>query len=150
MARMHARRKGKSGSRKPSVKSPEWVRYKPAEIVKLVEKMGSKGMQSAAIGRELRDVYGVPDVKALTGKKISSILKETKNYGELPEDLFNLLKRAVKIKKHLEVSKKDLHSNEGFRRAESKIKRLVKYYKDKKVLDKNWVYDIETAKILVE
>ncbi len=150
MARMHSRMRGKSGSSKPSDKSPKWVRYKPAEVEKLVIKMGGKGLQSATIGRELRDVYGVPDVKALTGKKVSSILKDNKVYSELPEDLFNLLKRAVKVKKHLETSKKDKHSDTGFRRIEGKIKRLVKYYKAKKVLDKTWAYNIDTAKILVE
>jgi small subunit ribosomal protein S15 len=79
-----------------------------------------------------------------------AILKESENYSELPEDLFNLLKRAVKIKKHLEENKKDIHSDRGFKLIESKIKRLVKYYKNKKVLDKKWTYNIETAKILVE
>ena len=149
---MHTRKRGKSGSNKPLISdSKKWVSYKPEEIEKLVIKFGSKGAQSAVIGSELRDSYGIPDVKELTGKKISFILKESKNYGELPEDLFNLLKRAVKIKKHLEDNnKKDLHSTRGFRLIESKIKRLVKYYKAKKVLENNWTYNIETAKILIE
>ena len=151
MARMHSRKRGKSGSTKPDKKEvPKWVRYKPAEIEKLIEKMGSKGLQSAEIGRVLRDVYGVPDSKIITGKKVSAVLKKTNTYGELPEDLFNLLKRAVRAKKHLEKNKKDIHSDHGYRLIESKIKRLVKYYKAKKVLDKTWTYNIETAKILVE
>ena len=151
MARMHTRKRGQSGSVKPlSKEAPKWVRYKPAEVEKLVEKMGSKGMQSAQIGTNLRDVYGVPDVKIITGKKISHILKKSGSYSELPEDLFNLLKRAVKVKKHLESNKKDLHSTTGLKRVESKIRRLAKYYKAKKALDKSWIYDIEKAKILVE
>ena len=151
MARMHTRRKGKSSSLKPDIKkSPEWVSYKPGEVEKLVTKLGSKGVQSSNIGRELRDVYGVPDVKVITGKNISRLLKDSKNYGEIPEDLFNLLQRAVKVKKHLESNKKDLHSDHGFRMLESKIKRLVKYYKSRNVLDKAWAYNIETAKILIE
>ncbi len=150
MARMHARVRGKSGSTKPKDSDLSWVRYKPEEIVKLVEKLGSKGMQSADIGRELRDIYGIPDVKRLTGKKISQILKESGNYSELPEDMFNLLKRAVRIKKHLEKNKKDLHSKRGLQLVESKIRRLAKYYKKKGYIDAKWRYDIEKAKILVE
>lgn len=151
MARMHARKRGKSGSTKPSSKEkPEWVRYKPKEVEELVKKLGNEGVQSAEIGRRLRDVYGIPDVKVLTGKRISSILKENELYAELPEDLLNLLKRAVKVKKHLENNKKDIHSNRGFKLIESKIKRLVKYYKSKGVLPKSWVYNIKAAKIIVE
>ena len=151
MARMHTRKRGKSGSTKPVSKEvPSWVSYKPGEVEKLVVKMGSKGVQSTTIGRELRDVYGIPDVKSITKKKISKILKDSGNYSELPDDLFNLLIRAVKVKKHLEQNKKDLHSNQGFKRVESKIKRVVKYYKSRNVLDKKWAYNIETAKILIE
>ncbi|PIU61306.1 30S ribosomal protein S15 [archaeon CG07_land_8_20_14_0_80_38_8] len=151
MARMHSHSKGKSGSNKPlRTESPKWVGYKGNEVEKLVQKMGSKGMQSAQIGAVLRDEYGVPDVRLITGKKLSHIMKESNNYGEMPEDLFNLLKRAVKVKKHLESSRKDLHSNYGFKLIESKIKRLVKYYKNKKILPSDWTYNIESAKILVE
>lgn len=148
---MHTRKRGKSGSNKPFNKdSPKWVRYKSKEVEKLVQKMGSQGLDSASIGAKLRDVYGIPDVKKLTGKKISAILKESEVYSELPEDLFNLLKRAVKVKKHLEQNNKDIHSNTGFKRIESKIRRLVKYYKKKRVLEPAWNYNIETAKILIE
>lgn len=151
MARMHTRKRGKSGSLKPNTNSaPKWVKYKAKEIEKLVVKMGEKGIQSTDIGRELRDQYGIPDVKILTNKKISTILKENKVYSELPEDLFNLLKRAVHVKKHLEDNKKDLHSKRGFKLVESKIRRLVKYYKSKNVIENKWVYNIEKAKLIVE
>jgi small subunit ribosomal protein S15 len=151
MARMHSRRKGRHGSTKPVRDSkPSWVKYKPKEVVQLVEKLGKKGMQSAEIGRELRDSYGIPSVKTITGKKISSILKEAKVYPKFPEDLLNLMKSAVNVYKHLEKNKKDLHSKRGFQLMESKIKRLVKYYKNKGVIDRTWKYSIDVAKLLVE
>ena len=50
----------------------------------------------------------------------------------------------------MEEKKKDLHSRRGFELIESKIRRLVKYYKAKKMLDKKWTYNIEKAKILIE
>ncbi len=151
MARMHARRKGKHGSTKPVRDSkPTWVKYKPKEVIKLVEKLGKKGIQSAEIGRVLRDTYGIPDVKIITKKKISTILKEAELYPDFPEDLMNLMKRAVNVSKHLENNKKDLHSRRGLKLIESKIMRLVKYYKNKGRIKKDWKYNIETAKLLVE
>ena len=150
MARMHSRKRGKSGSAKPKDSDLSWVRYSPEEIEKLIIKFGEKGLQSADIGRMLRDTYGIPDVKRLVGKKISQILKESNNYTELPEDLFNLLKKAVKIKKHMESNKKDLHSKRGLKLTESKIRRLAKYYKAKGHIEQKWTYNIEKAKIIVE
>ena len=107
-------------------------------------------LANAEIGRILRDVYGVPSVKVITGKKISSILKSAELYPKFPEDLLNLMKRAVNVHKHLEKNKKDLHSRRGFQLMESKIKRLVKYYKSKGVINPAWKYNISVAKLLVE
>ena len=43
MARMHARVKGKSGSKKPlESKVPKWVEKKPKEIITLVEKLSKQ------------------------------------------------------------------------------------------------------------
>ncbi|VVB76238.1 30S ribosomal protein S15 [Candidatus Tiddalikarchaeum anstoanum] len=148
---MYTRKRGRSGSLKPLTKPlQKWVSYKPEEVKKLVEKMGDKNMQSADIGRSLRDQYGIPDVKLVTGKKISSILKESKKYGELPEDLFNLIKRAVRVKKHLDLNKKDVHSKRGFDFMENKIRRLERYYKARKMLSPKWEYSIDKAKLIVE
>ncbi|MFA5303087.1 MAG: 30S ribosomal protein S15 [Candidatus Nanoarchaeia archaeon] len=150
MARMHSRAKGKSKSVKPILSnSKQWVSYKPDEIEKLVEKVGRTGARSSKVGMILRDSYGIPSVKDLTKKKLNKILVTTQKQ-ELPEDLFNLIKRAVNTRKHLDKNKKDVSGDHGFRLIESKIKRLVKYYKSKKVLDPSWTYNIKKAKLLVE
>ena len=40
MARMHSRKKGKSGSKKPPIKFiPKWVRYKKEDVEELVVKL---------------------------------------------------------------------------------------------------------------
>lgn len=150
MARMHARRRGKSGSKKPLRKSPPtWVRYKPEEVEALVIKLAKQGKRMAEIGMELRDVYGIPSVKMITKKKILKILREAGLEPEIPEDLMNLIKRAVLVRKHLETHKKDLHSKRGLQLIESKINRLVKYYKRKGKLPADWKYEPEKAKLLV-
>jgi len=151
MARIHARKKGKSRSTKPSIKTPQkWVRYKKAEIEKIIVKLAKEGHSSAEIGMILRDQYGVPSTKIVTGDKIVKVMKKNKLYPEIPEDLFNLLKKAVNLRQHMEKNKKDNTSKRGLELLESKIRRLGKYYVKKKILPQNWKYDYEKAKLLVQ
>ncbi len=64
MARMHARRRGSSGSVRPNRKDvPEWFNTDLAEIEKQVIEMKKEGVSSSVIGMVLRDKYGVPDIK---------------------------------------------------------------------------------------
>ena len=141
MARMHARRKGKSGSKKPLASTPpSWVSYKPKEVEMLIVKLAKQGLDSSKIGLMLRDSYGIPDVERLTKKKITRILKEKELTPELPEDMQNLTKRAMQIKKHLELHKKDRVSKRGLQLIEAKIRRLEKYYKKTKKIPANWKY----------
>jgi small subunit ribosomal protein S15 len=151
LARLHARKRGKAGSKKPSRKTPpKWVRYKKNEIEKLVLKFAKEGNSSSMIGLILRDQFGIPSVKKITGKTISDIMKENNAYPKLPEDLFNLLKQAVNLRDHLEKQKKDYTSKRGLELLESKIRRLGKYYVKKKILPEDWRYSPEKAKLLVQ
>jgi small subunit ribosomal protein S15 len=151
MARRYSRKKGKSRSKKPPIKiPPKWVKYKKEEVEALVIKLAKEGKSSATIGTILRDQFGIPDVKAITGKSISKIMKENEVYPPIPEDLLNLLRKAVNLREHLEKHKKDKHSRRGLELLESKIRRLGKYYVRKGVLPKDWTYSPEKAKLLVE
>jgi small subunit ribosomal protein S15 len=149
MARMYARKRGKSGSKKPLTKAT-WVEYKKEEVERLVCKLAKEGYSSAMIGLILRDQYGIPSVRDITGKKITKILKENNLAPKIPEDLFNLLKKAVNLRDHLEKHRKDKHSRRGLELLESKIRRLVKYYVRKGKLPKDWKYDPERAKLIVQ
>lgn len=150
MARMHSRKKGKSGSKKPVGKTKYvWVRYQPKEIEKLVIKLFNSGKSQSEIGIILRDNYGIPDVKTLTSKKIYQILKENKIVIDIPEDLKSLIKREIKILKHMETNKKDMPSKRGLQLTESKIRRLVKYYKKNGKLPSDWTYDRNRIKLLI-
>ena len=87
MARMHSRKKGKSGSKKPSKKSGySWMSYKPKEVEMLVLKLAKEGNNTSTIGIVLRDTYGIPDVKAITKKSISVILEKKELLPKLPEN----------------------------------------------------------------
>lgn len=148
MARMHARRKGKSGSKRVyRDHPPEWVEMKPEEVEKLVVELYKEGYEPSMIGMILRDRYGIPSVRQVTGKKLVKILKEHGVYTGLPEDLKALIKKAINLRKHLEVHKKDKHNMRGLQLIEAKIWRLSNYYKEKGVLPKDWKYDPEKLEI---
>lgn len=150
MARMHSRKKGKSGSTRPArLEKPVWVEYSAEEVENLVVKLARKGYSASMIGVVLRDSYGVPLVKVVTGKPISQILKDNEIEAPLPEELSNLVKKALTIRKHLESNHKDLESKKGLNRTESKIYRLIKYYKKKKKLPVDFKYDPEKIRTLV-
>jgi len=127
MARMHSRKKGKSGSNKLRGQPLDFVKYKKEEIKELILNMGKKNTPAAKIGLILRDKYGVPDVKAILGESITDILKKEKLY-KTPEDLENLKAKAKNIEKHMEKNKKDLNSKRHLGLTKAKIRRLVKYY----------------------
>jgi len=150
MARMHSRKKGKSGSTKPIAKAvPSWVRYKAKEVELLIVKLAKEGKTSSEIGIILRDSYGIPDVKTLTKKSVTKILEEKKLGAELPEDLMAVIRKNVLVRKHLENNKQDKTAKRGLQIADSKIKRLVDYYKNTGRLDKSWKYDPEKLKLII-
>lgn len=151
MARMHSRKKGKSGSNKPVQKAkPTWIRYKPKEIELLIVKFAKEGKTSSEIGIILRDVYGVPDVKLLIGKTVSKVLGEKNLLKELPEDLVALMKRSVFIRKHIENNKQDMTAKRGLQLTDSKIKRLIKYYKKAGKIPADWKFDPSKLKMYTE
>ena len=129
---------------------PEWVTYSDEEIEEMILKFNKEGKSTSEIGIVLRDQYGIPSVKDVTGERITEILKRNGQAGEYPEDLLNLIKRAVNIREHLEENPKDLHSKRGLMIIESKIRRLVKYYTRNNVLPEGWRYDPKTAALLVK
>lgn len=129
---------------------PEWVTYSDEEIEEMILKFNKEGKSTSEIGIILRDQYGIPSTKTVLGAKITEILKDNGTEFEYPEDLLNLIKRAVNIREHLEENPKDLHSKRGLMIIESKIRRLVKYYTRNNVLPEGWRYDPKTAALLVK
>ncbi len=151
MARVYSRGRGKHGSHKPPIKRiPRWLGYKREEVKDLVVKLAKERHSSAMVGTILRDQYGIPDVKVITGKTIAKIMKENELYPQMPEDMLNLLRKAVNLREHLTRSKQDKHSKKGLENLESKIRRLGKYYSREGMLPKDWKYNAEQAKLIVQ
>jgi small subunit ribosomal protein S15 len=147
---MYARTRGQSGSVRPYRKeAPEWSNTDVTAIEKVIVDLSKEGVSTARIGLVLRDRYGVPDVKLATGKRIGQIVKEKGLEGAIPEDLKNLMIKALGLRKHLAENRKDVHNKRQMQLTESKVRRLVKYYVSSGKLPKGWVYKPETAEILL-
>lgn len=147
---MHTRKKGKSASHKPVGKtSYAWVQADKAAVLKAIEKLSKEGKSEADIGRVLRDEYGVPSVQVMFGMKLSKLLKENSLQKEYPSDLMHLIRKAVRLSAHLGGNKRDYHNRMKLHNVESKIKRLVYYYRGNR-LPADWKYSPEEAALLVK
>jgi small subunit ribosomal protein S15 len=147
---MHSRGKGKAGSTKPYLtEAPEWVPMKQKDVEKLIVQLYKQGNSQAHIGVILRDQYGIPSIRLVTGKKLLTILKENDMATRYPEDLISLIRRAMNLRNHMTENKKDLISRHGLQRIESKIRKLAEYYKKSKVLPADWRYRPESASVLL-
>ncbi len=132
------------------VEKPGWVEYSTEEIEEIILKLRKEGKSASVIGVILRDQYGIPDVKSVTGMKITHILDKHGQTEEYPEDLMNLIRKAVNIRDHLKENPKDLHTKRGLQLVESRIRRLVKYYTKEGVLPEGWRYEPKQAALLVK
>jgi small subunit ribosomal protein S15 len=152
MARMYAKRKGKSGSTKPHNESaPEWSNTDSAAVTELIVELGKAGHSSAAIGTILRDQHAVPDVRSVLGKRISAVLSENDIGGSYPEDMMNLMRKAVGIIDHLgSGNHKDIHNKRALELTEAKIRRLAKYYISEGKLSADWKYKRDELRLMVE
>ncbi|MFZ2536256.1 30S ribosomal protein S15 [Methanothrix sp.] len=150
MAKLHSRKGGSSRSRPPMVtKAPEWSDVSKEELEKTIMKLHDTGMSPSRIGLTLRDQYGVPNVKLVIGNSITGFLRDNNALAEIPEDLTNLMRKALHVRKHIKANKKDVHNKRALQLTENKIRRMVKYYHDSGRLAPDWTYSPETAEILI-
>lgn len=102
MARLHSRKKGKSGTKRSKSKlNPEWVHANKTQVKELVVKMAKEGTSPSKIGLYLRDQKGIPDVRSFLGESIVTFLKKENAAPQYPEDLMNLIRKAVRMNSHL-------------------------------------------------
>jgi len=150
MGRMHSKGKGMSSSALPYKRSaPSWLKTTPQEVIELITKAARKGATPSQIGVLLRDQHGITQVKAVNGSSILRLLKGLGLAPEIPEDLYHLIKKAVSMRKHLELNRKDKDGKFRLILVESRIHRLARYYRRVKKLPPNWKYESATASALV-
>ena len=148
MGRMHTHRHGKSHSIRPAtLRAPSWITQSPAEIEELIIKYTKDGLTPSQIGIKLRDQHSIPLVKAITNKKMGQILEENDLKAEMPEDLENIVRKAVNLQKHLKSNKGDNRNVRSLELIEAKVHRLSVYYKRIERIPKTWKYKSVVAQL---
>jgi len=146
---MPKKERGSSQSIRPvSKRPPAWCRYKSEEVEAMVIKLAKEGYPASMIGAILRDRHSVPLTKPITGKRITEILKEAGLMPPLPEDFETLLKKAARLRVHLEKNRKDLHNKRALQIVEARIRKISNYYKRKAVLPQDWKYEAKSGSLV--
>jgi small subunit ribosomal protein S15 len=140
--------RGRSRSTRPvSKRPPNWVVYQPDEVKALIINLAREGKRQAEIGNILRDVHGVPLVKPIVGYGIGKVLEEAGLNSQVPDDLYNLMVRATRLRRHLERNPKDYSNKRGLQLTESMIYRVTKYYQRRGALPRDWNYRREIVNV---
>ncbi|MFQ3321453.1 MAG: small subunit ribosomal protein S15 [Candidatus Thalassarchaeaceae archaeon] len=148
---MHSNGKGSSGSNKPNSKMPPvWSNSNKEEVEELILTLSKEGNSTAVIGTILRDRYAVPDARLVTGERISQTLSRNNIVPSFPEDMMNLMRRALGLIDHLNSNKKDIHNRRQLELCESKIRRLARYYKGNGNILDTWTYKRDQLRLMVE
>ncbi|MEK0343467.1 MAG: 30S ribosomal protein S15 [Nitrosopumilus sp.] len=148
MGRMHTHRHGKSHSIRPAILHvPSWITQSPKEIEELVIKYTKDGFTPSQIGNKLRDQHAIPLIKVITKKGIGVILEENGLKTEMPEDLENIVNKAVGLQKHLKVNNGDYRNIRSLELLEAKVHRLSVYYKRIGRIPKTWKYKAVIAQL---
>lgn len=148
MGRLHTHNHGKSHSTRPvDLKKPSWVTQSSKEIEEMIIKYGKEGLPPSQIGLKLRDQHAIPLVRPIINKGIMQVLDENKVGPELPEDLNNIVNKAVGLQKHLKSNKSDSRNVRALELIEAKVHRLSVYYKKIGRIPTNWKYKSVVAQL---
>lgn len=140
--------RGRSHSTRPiSKRPPTWMIYQAGEVKALILQLAKEGKAASQIGNELRDIHGIPLVKPVVGYGITKVLSEAGVAPRIPEDLYNLMRRATKLRRHLERNTGDRNNRRGLQLIESRIYRVSKFYKRRKILPSDWNYRSEIVTV---
>jgi len=148
VGRVHSHRHGKSHSTRPVTPStPTWVKQTSDEIEELVVKYAKEGLKPSEIGIKLRDQYAIPLTRQITKKSVTEILEQKGVKPDMPEDLSNLVTKALGLQKHLKAHKSDRRNVRSLELLEAKVHRLSSYYKEIGRIPKTWKYNAVIAQL---
>ena len=148
MGRLHSHNYGKSHSTRPlDPKPPSWIKQDVKEIEELIVKYAKDDLTVSQIGVKLRDQHSIPLVKPIIKKTISQVLEENDLKTDLPEDLDNIVKKAIGLQKHLKANKSDNRNVRSLELIEAKVHRLSVYYKKVGRIPQNWKYKALVAQL---
>ena len=148
MGRLHTHNHGKAHSTRPTtLKTPSWVSQSPKDVEELIVKYAKEGLTTSQIGIKLRDQHAIPLVRPIIKKSIGDVLEEKKLLQEIPEDLNNVVKKAVGLQRHLKSNKSDRRNVRSLELIEAQVHRISTYYKKIGRIPKNWKYKSVVAQL---
>ena len=147
---MHTKKHGKSKSFKPMPAETKVEAVDKAKIEHAIETYAKQGMSPAVIGMHLKKDHGLKYIKLSMGKRLNAVLEERNVKHDIPTDMLDLMKKAVKLHKHIERNRQDFHNGTSLKRTESKISRLSKYYIREGKLPHGWKYDPKEAELIIK
>jgi len=148
VGRVHSHRHGKSHSVRPVTPSaPTWIKQTPDEIEELVVKYSKDGLNPSEIGTKLRDQYAIPLTTQIVKKSVTEILEQKGVRPDMPEDLNNLVTKALGLQKHLRANKSDRRNVRSLELLEAKVHRLSSYYKEIGRIPRTWQYKAVIAQL---
>ena len=148
MGRLHSHRHGKSHSIRPVTPSTAtWVKQNPAEVEELVIKYAKEGLKASEIGIKLRDQHSIPLTRHVVKKTVTEILEQKGIKPDMPEDLNNLVTKALGLQKHLKEHGSDRRNVRSLELLEAKVHRLSSYYKKIGRIPKTWKYKAVIAQL---
>ena len=148
MGRLHSHNYGKSHSTRPiDSKAPSWIKEDAKEVEELIVKYGKDNLSASQIGVKLRDQHSIPLAKPVIKKTISQVLEENDLKADLPEDLDNIVKKAIGLQKHLKSNKSDNRNVRSLELIEAKVHRLSVYYKKIGRIPRDWKYKSLVAQL---
>jgi small subunit ribosomal protein S15 len=109
--------------------------------------LSKEGLTPSDIGIQLRDEYAIPLSKPILGKSVTGVLNENNIKHDMPEDLNQLVQKALGLQKHLRLHNSDHRNIRSLELIEAKIHRLSKYYKRIGKLHKTWKYGAVIAQL---
>jgi small subunit ribosomal protein S15 len=119
----------------------------PKEIEELVVKYGKDGVPMSQIGIKMRDQHAVPLVKPVVKKSVKKILKDSGIKQDIPEDLNNIVKKALNLQRHLKSHNSDKRNVRSLELVEAKVHRISTYYKKIGAIPQNWKYKSVVAQL---
>ncbi|MGI0082432.1 MAG: 30S ribosomal protein S15 [Nitrosopumilaceae archaeon] len=148
VGRLHSHRHGQSHSTRPiTPSSPTWIRQSPEEIEELIVKYSKEGLTTSQIGVKLRDQHAIPLTKPIIKKSVTKVLEQKGIKQDMPEDLNNIVKKALGLQKHLKTHKSDRRNVRSLELLEAKVHRLSSYYKKIGRIPKTWKYKSVIAQL---
>jgi small subunit ribosomal protein S15 len=149
MSRTYARRRARLTAPIHREEKPEWLNVNENEIKELIADLIRKKTSLSDIGMILRDEYGIPEVRLVTGKGLKDTVLDMGMTLDLPDDIRDLMVKALNIRDHLERNRKDMRAKRDLFVTESRIRSLSAYYIKKDALPTNWRYSAQNARLLV-